>query len=103
MRHAGLVGLRRHDPYVVGQRARDFLAGFKARRMNAVIIGDQDAHCSYCHMRKRKSVTLRCARSAPRRATARAAHPSRPAFGGHLRMTEEVWFMPNARFSSARP
>ncbi len=36
-------------------------------------------------------VALRCERSEPRRATARtgAAHPSRPAFGRRLRMTEQ--------------
>ena len=47
MRHAGLVGLRRHDPDLVGQRARDFLAGFEARRVDAVVIGDEDTHYAF--------------------------------------------------------
>ena len=44
MRHAGLVAFRRHDPDIVGQCARDFLAGVEPRRMDAVVIGDEDTH-----------------------------------------------------------
>ena len=44
MRHAGLVGLRRDDPDVVGQLARDLLADLEARRVDAVVVGDEDAH-----------------------------------------------------------
>ena len=34
----------RHDPDVVGQSACDFFAGLKARRVDAVVIGDEDTH-----------------------------------------------------------
>ena len=44
MRHAGLIGFRRHDPDVVGQRARDFFASLEARRVDAVVIGDENTH-----------------------------------------------------------
>ena len=35
---------RRHDPDVVGKLARDFLASLEARRVDAVVIGDENAH-----------------------------------------------------------
>ncbi len=44
MRHARLVGFRRHDPDVVTQRTRNLLAGIEPRRVDAVVVGDQDAH-----------------------------------------------------------
>src|ERR1700687_1365258 len=44
MRHAGLVGFRRHDPDVVRQRARYFFAGVQARCVDAVVMCDEDAH-----------------------------------------------------------
>ena len=44
MRDAGLVGFRRHHPYVVGQRAADVGADVEARRVNAVIVGDENTH-----------------------------------------------------------
>src|ERR1700726_1336710 len=69
------------------------------------------------------SVTLRCEQSEPRRATATrwavadldtkttlisglarnqlAMHPSRPAFGGHLRMTDHMGQMTRAGISPA--
>ena len=44
MREAGLVGLRRDHPHVVGQRARDALQALQAFGMDAVVIGEKDAH-----------------------------------------------------------
>ena len=44
MRHAGLVVLGRDHPDVVGQSLRDLLADFQARRVDAVVVGDKDAH-----------------------------------------------------------
>src|SRR5664279_2661773 len=44
MRHAGLVAFRRHDPDLVRQFARDFFAGLKSRRVDAVVVGDEDTH-----------------------------------------------------------
>ena len=44
MRHSGLVNFWRHDPQVIGKRSRDFLAGSKSRRVNAVVIGDENTH-----------------------------------------------------------
>ena len=44
MRHAGLVVLRRDHPDVVGDLARDLLADFQALRVDAVVVGDEDAH-----------------------------------------------------------
>jgi hypothetical protein len=43
MSHAGLVMLRRHDPDIFGKRVSDLLAGIKPRRVNAVVVGDQNA------------------------------------------------------------
>src|SRR3954452_5114514 len=44
MRHAGLIVLRRHHPDVLGNLARDLLADFQALRVDAVVVGDQNAH-----------------------------------------------------------
>ena len=44
VRDAGLVALGRHDPDVVGQGPGDALQGFESRRVDAVVVGDQDAH-----------------------------------------------------------
>ena len=44
MRDAGLVVFRRHHPDVVRQRARDFGADVEPFGMDAVVVGDQDAH-----------------------------------------------------------
>ncbi len=44
MRDARLVELGRHHPDVVGQRARDLGADVETGRVDAVVIGDQDAH-----------------------------------------------------------
>ena len=52
---AGLVGLRRDHPDVVGQFARDLLADFEAGSVNAVVVGDQNAHLTLCRRRHRDS------------------------------------------------
>jgi hypothetical protein len=44
MRDTRLIGLRRHDPHIVGNRTRNLLADFQARRVDAVIIRDKDTH-----------------------------------------------------------
>ena len=45
MRDARLVEFRRHHPDVVGERARDLARSTSSpRRVNAVVIGDEDAH-----------------------------------------------------------
>ena len=44
MRGAGLFGFGRHHPDIVGQRAGDLLGDDQARRMDAVVIGDENAH-----------------------------------------------------------
>ena len=44
MREAGLVVLRRHHPDIVGERARDALQRRQALGVDAVVIGQQDAH-----------------------------------------------------------
>ena len=44
MRGAGLIGLRRHDPHILADLAGDVLEHVEARRLDAVVIGDQDAH-----------------------------------------------------------
>ena len=46
MRDAGLIVLRRHHPDLVRQLARDLRADIETFGMNAVVIGDQDAHSS---------------------------------------------------------
>ena len=47
MRHARLVELRRHHPDVVRQRAPDLGANVEPVGMDAVVVGDQDAHHLY--------------------------------------------------------
>ena len=44
MRGARLVGLRRDHPDVVADAGRDVLEHVKAGGLDAVVIGDQDAH-----------------------------------------------------------
>ncbi len=44
MRDAGLVEFRRDHPDVVGQRAADLGADVEPVGMDAVVVGDQDAH-----------------------------------------------------------
>ena len=44
MRHAGLVGLRRHHPDVIGQSAGDLFEHLEPAGMHAVVIGDENAH-----------------------------------------------------------
>ena len=44
MRCARLFGLGRHHPNIVAKRARDFLCDRKARCVDAIIIGDKNAH-----------------------------------------------------------
>src|ERR1035441_9339797 len=44
MRDAGLIELRRHDPDIVGQRARNLLDNFQAGGMDAVVIGTENSH-----------------------------------------------------------
>ena len=46
MRHAALVGLRRHHPHVVRQRARDAPPALQAGGMDAVVVGAENAHIS---------------------------------------------------------
>jgi hypothetical protein len=46
MRDAGLIGFRRDDPDVVRERARDLGAHVEPRRMDAVVVGNEDAHVS---------------------------------------------------------
>src|SRR5258707_866677 len=43
-RHAGLVVLGRDHPDVVGNLARNLLADLEAVGVDAVVVGDQDAH-----------------------------------------------------------
>src|SRR6266851_2270914 len=47
MRHTGLIAFWRDDPHFIGKRARDFFAGGKPRRMNAVVIGDENTHYTF--------------------------------------------------------
>jgi hypothetical protein len=44
MRYTGLVELRRHDPDIVGEGARDLLNHLQARGMDAVVIGAENSH-----------------------------------------------------------
>ena len=44
MRDAGLIVFRRNDVDIVGQRLCDALEQIEAGRMDAVIVGDQNAH-----------------------------------------------------------
>ena len=44
MRDAGLVGLRRDDPYIVGEARRDALHELQARGVYAVVVGEQNSH-----------------------------------------------------------
>ncbi len=44
MRHAGLIELRRDHPDIVGQRTRDLRADLETLGMDAVVVGDEDAH-----------------------------------------------------------
>jgi hypothetical protein len=46
MGDAGLVEFRSHDPHVVRQRPRDFLADIEPFGVNAVVIGDENAQWS---------------------------------------------------------
>ena len=41
---AGLIGLGRHHPHLLAHRAGDVLEHVEAWRLDAVVIGDQDAH-----------------------------------------------------------
>ena len=41
---AGLFVLGRDHPDIIAERAGDLFGDGEARRMNAVVIGDQDAH-----------------------------------------------------------
>ena len=44
MGDARLIVFRRHHPDVVGQPARDLLAHVEPFRVDAVVVGDKDAH-----------------------------------------------------------
>src|SRR5688572_29589247 len=44
MRDAGLIVFRRDDPDLLGQGARDLLAYLEAFGIDAVVVGDEDAH-----------------------------------------------------------
>src|SRR5438046_10371752 len=44
MRNSGLIDFRRHDPHFAGKRASDLLAGDEPRRVDAIIIGDENTH-----------------------------------------------------------
>ena len=44
MGRARLFGFRRHHPDIVAQAAGDLFGDGEARRMNAIVIGDEDAH-----------------------------------------------------------
>ena len=44
MRDAGLVELRRDHPDIVRQRAADLGADLEPLRMDAVVVGDENAH-----------------------------------------------------------
>ena len=48
MRDAGLIELRRHDPDVVRQRARDLFDNLQAGGMDPVVIGAENSHPSKC-------------------------------------------------------
>ena len=48
MGDARLVVFRRDHPDIVGEGARDLLADVEALGVDAVIIGDQDAHGTHC-------------------------------------------------------
>ena len=52
MGDARLVVFRRDHPNVVGQRARDLLADVEPFRVNAVVVGDEDAHGQSCPLRE---------------------------------------------------
>jgi hypothetical protein len=41
---AGLVGLGRHDPDVVGELLRDLAQSVQAGRVDTVVVGEEDAH-----------------------------------------------------------
>ena len=69
MGDAGLVGLRRDDPHIVGQRAGDPLGDVEARRMDAVIVGDEDFHAGdgeESPLRSPSAIVIPDARSAVR-------------------------------------
>ena len=72
VRDAGLVELRRHHPDVVGQRLADLGADVEPVGMDAVVVGDQDAHAlndafiAYVRsswLRPHRSATLQARRS----------------------------------------
>ena len=44
MRCAGLFGLRRHHPDIIGDGAGDLFRHAKPRGMDAIVIGDKNAH-----------------------------------------------------------
>ncbi len=45
VRGAGLIGLRRDHPDIVGEIGGDLLEHVETGGLDAVVIGDQDAHC----------------------------------------------------------
>src|SRR4029079_1118136 len=44
MRYAGLIDLRRDDPHFIGKTACYFQAGRQPRRVNAVVVRDENTH-----------------------------------------------------------
>ena len=47
MGDAGLIEFRRDDPDIVGQLARDLFADIEPFGVNAVVVGDEDAHAYF--------------------------------------------------------
>ena len=76
MRDAGLIELRRHDPDVVGQCARDLLDDLQAGGMDAVVIGAENSHPSKCLLvrSKRSCLWRRLIRLSRPRQTRRFPH-----------------------------
>jgi hypothetical protein len=47
MGDTGLVEFRGHDPHLLRQFLRDADTGFEAGRIDAVVVGDEDAQADY--------------------------------------------------------
>ena len=55
---AGLIGLGRDDPHVVGELRCDLTQRVQAGRIDAVVVGEEDAHGA---LYRPKSMPLQCA------------------------------------------
>src|SRR5580704_7604648 len=59
MRHARLIRLRRDDDDIIAERAGDLLERHETRRVDAIVIGDENSHRPFLYLPSR----LKCATS----------------------------------------